>query len=267
MAAYRSAGTGSASASTSVVTSAPAGVQLNDLLVFYCSSTLASTPTGWTFDANSGAYWRVADSTDVTLSGASGSYTFTLSGLSTVGSEIIAISTVDVANPIGASTATSTGSASSLNLPAITPALANTLLLFLNTTATSGAQTFTYLTTNTTPTYTGRVNANPVSTSRIGAATAPYAPAASSGTNTVGQSNTAGMQAALLAINTAQPITVITTIAHANFSGGVPIPVAKVITTIAHASFTAGTAIVNTFVMWKDQVKSAISSITNTKKS
>jgi hypothetical protein len=205
-------------------------------------------------------YYKIATSSDT----ASSTYTFNFPSTTAQGS-IACIAGADTVNPINASSSSTDSGITSLDAGTITPILANTFLYFFNTTITSVAQTFTYSTSNTSPTYATQYSRNDVNNIRTGIATAQYAPASATGANTVSQNNSSSMRAAIVAIAPPQPIVVSTAIMTS-----VAVPLASLLKTFilgtASMLITAITAAVtNSDAKWKRDQRHTDTFTTTTK--
>lgn len=246
---------------TTTITAA-SGIQLNDLLLVYFGSNVASGPTGWVaYPSSPSTLWyKIATATEVAAS----NFTFTYSSSTRSESGMLRINGVYTTSPINAtSTATSAGSVTSLNVGPITPTFTTTLLVFFGFNNVSPA-TFAYATANTTPTYTSQFTVNGFGTS-IGAGSAQYAPATATGANTLTSSgNIAGT---IISITPAQAVTVPLTIAGVLTGQVSPKFTATII--LAITGVTAGyfQPTVNNVVKWVNRSKSAIIGFVNRTKS
>jgi hypothetical protein len=167
--AYASVGNSPGATSTSIVITAPSGIQVGDLLVAYlCASRIAGTPTfslsGWTAvnstpnttETNTvlQAFWKIADSGDA----AAGTFTFTLSlSRANIGA-MVRITGANATTPIsGFASGGSNSNSTSLTIsPGFTPTVGNCMYLLGLGLLGSSQNYSAYAMANSNPTWTER---------------------------------------------------------------------------------------------------------------
>lgn len=211
-AAYQSTTGGNVNSGTSFSINKPASTALNDLLIMQIySGVTINAPSGWTAlispfgdgsGSSGGIFYKLATASEPS------SYTITLTSSSEACGAIHRVTGQDATTPTVASNSNTSAASPTPNNTGVTPGVANTLLMQLINWNNNVRTLNSVNVANSNPSWTLVTPAASSVSLALGIAYGSFTPATATGTATGTLSGSAGWGSALIAIQSALPVTV-----------------------------------------------------------